>query len=209
MRVTSYQLRAARAMAGLTVSDLAKRAKVSRDTIEDWEAGKVTPQKRTVENVWAILSAEGVELVGDRGVRLADDTVKIIEGENAYLRMLDDIYYATQKPGGEVLWMCSSDAFEHPGENEAEIRLREAGIKFRSLVEEGKIETIWPRNEYRQIPSRYFNHNLMVIYSDKVAQVLDEGKRVLIVHNASLAITQRNMFDLIWSLMPPPPKKDN
>jgi hypothetical protein len=134
-----------------------------------------------------------------------DDVIRIFEGEDAYLRMLDDVYYATYKKGGEVLFFCSSDLFSTKGEHEAEVRIREAGVRFRSIIELGKTDTIWPRNEYRQIPKKYFNHNLQVIYGDQVAQIIDGGKRIIIIHNASFATTARNTFDLIWSLMPPIP----
>jgi hypothetical protein len=135
-----------------------------------------------------------------------DDTIRILEGEDAYLRMLDDVYDTSRKSGDEVLFFCSDDRAERPGEREAEQRIRAEGIRFRSLIEAGNDYTRWPRKEYRQIPRKFFNHNLQIIYADKVAQMLDGGAHILIIQSAQLATTARNIFELVWSHMPPMPK---
>jgi transcriptional regulator with XRE-family HTH domain len=202
--ITGRQIAAARGLADWTLADLAKQTGRERSHIAKIEAEAVQPREGTIFDIVAAFASIGVEFT-ERGVRWMDDVIKIFEGEDAYLRMLDDVYYATYKKGGEVLFFCSSDLFSTKGEHEAEVRIREAGVRFRSIIELGKTDTIWPRNEYRQIPKKYFNHNLQVIYGDKVAQIIDGGKRIIIIHNASFATTARNTFDLIWSLMPPIP----
>ena len=125
---------------------------------------------------------------------------------DAYLRMLDDVHQVTRSLGGEVLFFCSDDRSTRPGEEEAEERIRSNGVRFRCLIEAGNNFTRWPRKEYRVIPKDYFNHDLQVIYGDKVAQMINGGEKILIVHNASLATTARNVFNLLWSLMRPLPK---
>lgn len=208
--ITGKQIAAARSLADWTAAELAKRAGLSRDGVMKIEAGEVQPREGTLADIRAAFDDAGIEFI-DRGVRWKDGTVQVLEGDDAYLDMLDDIYKTLHKTGGEVLWLCSNDQVSIKGEYEAEMRLRDAGIRFRSLVEESKTETMWPRSEYRQIPSRYFHHNLQVIYGKKVAQVLEGGKRILIVDNRELAAAARNLFDLIWSLMKTPskPEKQN
>ena len=208
--ITGKQIAAARSLANWTAAELAKRAGLSRDGVMKIESEAVQPREGTLADIRAAFGDAGIEFI-DRGVRWKDDTVNVLEGEDAYLDMLEDIYKSLQKSGGEVLWLCSNDQVPIKGEYEAEVRLREAGLRFRSLIEEGKTETVWPRSEYRQIPSRYFHHNLQVIYANKVAQVLEGGKRILLVDNRELAAAARNLFDLIWSLMrmPPKPEKRN
>lgn len=206
MQITGKQITAARALAGWTAAELAEHAGLSRDAIMKIEAGSVQPREGTIADITGAFAGIGVEFT-ERGVRWSDDVVKILEGEDAYLRMLDDIYYATHKTGGEVLFFCSDDRSTRKGEYEAEERIRSNGVTFRCLIEEGNDYARWPRKEYRQIPSDYFNHNLQVIYTDKIAQLIDGGKKILIITNPSLATTSRNIFDLIWSLMRPISKK--
>jgi transcriptional regulator with XRE-family HTH domain len=205
--ITGKQIAAARSLADWTAAELANRAGLSRDGVMKIEADEVQPREGTLADIRAAFADVGIEFI-DRGVRWRDDTVKVLEGEDAYLDMLDDVYKTLHKTGGEVLWLCSNDQMSVKGEYEAETRIREAGIRFRSLIEEGKTETLWPRSEYREIPSRYFNHNLQVLYGKKVAQVLEGGKRILIVDNRELAAAARNLFELIWSLMKMPPKPE-
>jgi transcriptional regulator with XRE-family HTH domain len=205
--ITGKQIAAARSLANWTAAQLAERAGLSRDGVMKIEADAVQPREGTLADIRAAFSDAGIEFI-DRGVRWKDDAVRVLEGEDAYLDMLEDVHKTLHKKGGEVLWLCSNDQVPLKGEYEAEVRIREAGIRFRSLIEESKNETVWPRSEYRQIPSRYFHHNLQVIYANKVAQVLEGGKRILIVDNRELAAAARNLFDLIWSLMKMPPKPE-
>ena len=202
--ITGKQITAARALADITIAELAEKAGLSRDAIIKIENGTVQPRGGSLADITQALAACGVEFT-EKGVRWIADVIRVLEGEDAYLMMLDDIYHATRKAGGEVLFFYSSDVCTRPGEYEAEQRIRETGVRFRSLVKEGLAETTWPRGEYRQIPAKYFNHDLQVIYADKVAQTINAGEKILLVHNASLATTARNTFDLLWSMMRPLP----
>jgi transcriptional regulator with XRE-family HTH domain len=205
LSIAGKQITAARALADLTVVELAERAGLSRDAIMKIEAGTVRPREGTIADITKALAAAGVELT-EKGVRWIDDVIRVLEGEDAYLRMLDDVHQVTRNAGGEVLFFCSDDRWTRPGEEEAEERIRANGVRFRCLIEAGNNFTRWPRKEYRQIPTEYFNHDLQVIYGDKVAQMINGGEKILIVHNASLATTARNVFNLLWSLMRPLPK---
>jgi transcriptional regulator with XRE-family HTH domain len=200
------QIAAARALADWPAAELGRRAGMTKDAILKIEAGAVQPRAGTVNDIIAALRDGGVELT-ERGARFIDDDFKFLEGDDAYLLMLDDVYYATNKTGGEVLFFCADDRAMRPGEQELEQRIRAPGVRFRCLIEAGNDEVRWPRKEYRQIPSKFFNHNLQVIYGDKVAQMIDGGRKILIIRNASLATTARNIFDLVWSLMPALPAK--
>jgi len=199
------QIAAARALADWPAAELGRRAGMTKDAILKIEAGAVQPRTGTIADIIAALASGGVELT-ERGARFIDDHFKFLEGDDAYLRMLDDVYYATYKTAAEVLFFCADDRSTQPGEQELEERLRLSGTRFRCLIEAGNAAVRWPRNEYRQIPSKYFNHNLQVIYAEKVAQMIDGGRKILIIRNASLATTVRNIFNLVWSQMPPLPK---
>jgi hypothetical protein len=52
-----------------------------------------------------------------------------------------------------VLFLYSSDGHTRASEYEAEVRIRKAGGRFRSLVEEGIATTAWPVREYRLTPT--------------------------------------------------------
>jgi transcriptional regulator with XRE-family HTH domain len=205
LQIAGKQITAARALAGLTIAELAARAGLSRDAIIKMEAGSVQPREGSIADITKALAAAGVEFT-ENGVRWIDDAIRVLEGDDAYLHALDDVHHATRRTGGEVLFLCADDRSMRAGEEEAEERIRANGVRFRCLIEAGNGVMRWPRKEYRQIPRQYFNHDLQIIYADKVAQMIDGGRKVLILHNASLATTARNNFNLVWSLMRPLPK---
>jgi len=73
--ITSEQCRAARGFLGISQDALCKLASIgSRKTLTDFEGGKSTPYKRTLEDIRLALEGAGVEFLdannGGPGVRL-------------------------------------------------------------------------------------------------------------------------------------------
>lgn len=75
-RLSIGQLRAARALLGLTQGDLARRAGVGAATIKDYERGSARPSARSMAKIINALKAAGVRPIepdewGGEGVRMA------------------------------------------------------------------------------------------------------------------------------------------
>jgi len=72
IKLTSPQLRGARAMLNWTVRDLASRTDVHRNTISAFENGKTEPNSATLQVLRRALEAAGVEFTNGEqpGVRL-------------------------------------------------------------------------------------------------------------------------------------------
>jgi transcriptional regulator with XRE-family HTH domain len=70
--VIGKQIRAARALLGMEVAELARRAGVSPTTITRFENGLTRPIKATLAVIQAALEREGIEFLNDGapGVRL-------------------------------------------------------------------------------------------------------------------------------------------
>ncbi|MFA4995190.1 MAG: helix-turn-helix transcriptional regulator [Bdellovibrionales bacterium] len=203
------QIRAARVLAGWGAESLAEKVGLSRVTIQNIENGvNKRPMPETMQKIVAAFDEIGIEFTAGDGVRRRDDTVQILEGSNAYLKMMDDVFYTT-RAGGTVYFFCADDNTTTEGEIEAERRVRKNGVRFKCLIKEGNDVFRWDADEYRQIPASSFNHDLQVIYGDRVAQLIEGGQKILIIRNASLAQTERNKFDLIWPLMKPIKVKKN
>ena len=72
VRITGNQLRAGRALAGLTIDDLAARARLHRQSVRKWEGSSdATPSAMTdhLGRALDVLEAEGVRFT-DGGVQL-------------------------------------------------------------------------------------------------------------------------------------------
>jgi transcriptional regulator with XRE-family HTH domain len=59
--IAGKQITAARALADLTVAELAERAGLSRDAIMKIEAGTVQPREGTIADITKALAAAGVQ----------------------------------------------------------------------------------------------------------------------------------------------------
>ncbi len=67
--MTPAQLRAARALLGWTAVDLMAKSGISRHAIGKIEAGRTSPQRKTLARIVGALRSGGVEFT-DGGVRL-------------------------------------------------------------------------------------------------------------------------------------------
>jgi hypothetical protein len=170
-----------------------------RETILSIEKDMSKPRASTMEKIIRVFEDGGVAFNGERGIELRDDTVRLLEGNDAYLKLLDDIFL-TLKNGGEALFSFVCNRLSPPSVIEKQVFLRRNNIKFRCLIEEADTYCLYPLNEYRTIPSAYFHNNTQGVYGDKVgAIVTDRRKAAIIVHNRVFAKIQRSMFEMLWN----------
>lgn len=198
MLPTSLQVRMARAALGWSQAQLAQMAGLSPTTIKQLESGEVRPHISTLEKLKSIMENAGLEFLENRGVALRNDTIVFIEGGNPYLKVLDDVYHTLEKDKGEVLFSYVDNSLSSPETIQTDLRLRQIGISFRHLIEEENTYLLYPRREYRYIPHRFFMNNTQVNYGDKIAQMIDGNKGAVIIRNATLAATGRNVFEYLW-----------
>ncbi len=206
MTITPDQIRAARALKNWSQSDLARRVNMATPSIGNIEAGKHTPTPQTQNAIIEAFEAAGIEFI-DGGVRHRNDLFIIIEGrhqENAFLRLLDDIYYTAQAKE-EVLWSFIDESLSPQDVIEKEKLIRQKGITYRSLVRHGDKSFLYPTNEYRWLPKGHFLNNLTVIYQNKFAVIVNEPgtheiKKIIIINDPSIAEMKRREFEIIWSL---------
>ena len=135
------------------------------------------PHQRTLDTIREVFASNGVEFTPN-SVKLVDNMVRVFEGDDAYMQMMDDVLATTAPKGGEVLFLFSDDRAARPGEVEIEERIRANSARLRVLIEQGNNFYRWSVDEYCQIPAQYFNHDLQVIYGDKVAQLVAGGKKL-------------------------------
>lgn len=203
MLITSNQIKAARGLLEWTQEQLANHASLTIDQVRRFEGGK----SQTVEILEAIhkaFVAEGIAFT-THGVELRNNSITVIEGDEWFLRLLDDVIFSLEgKPDAELLIECG-DERQSPKEVVDRVRqLRDAGIKMRLLVEEGNTHLIGPLNEYRYIPKERFNNYVAFIYGDKFAICTENNTKALVFKDASLATTRRNIFDLLWDVLEKP-----
>lgn len=187
---------AGRALAGKNQKDLAQMAQVSLDTLADVEAGRSNPTQKTENKILQALAQCGVE-IRDGAVRRIHDMLRIIEGDDCYLRLLDDV---AASGADELLVFYGDDSLSPPAVIERYRALRANGVRMRQLVKEGDQYLMGALHEYRSVPPEFFVNRVGLVYGDNYAFVHKGGaKRVIINRDAQLAAQQRSQFMLIWS----------
>lgn len=204
MLITPDQIRAARALKNWSQADLARRVDMATPSIGNIEAGKHTPTPQTQNAIIEAFEAAGIEFI-DGGVRKRQDLIQIIEGKDCYPKLLDDVFYSLKdNPDTELLISCANDKVSPPEVNASYRRIRQAGIKMRQLVEDGNTYLMGELDEYRYLPKEYFINRVLVIYGHKIAVVLDDETKIMILHDEVMAYVQRNIFDLLFQQLAKP-----
>ena len=193
------QIRAARALLDWSQDSLAHSSGVARASIKNIENGLTTPRPETMSIIRETLEKAGVEFTLDSGVRMKNDVLTVIEGKDVYLRLLDNIYHTLKGTKEEALFYCVDDRLSSQEVVEAVIRMRKDGIGTRFLNEDGNDFIHFPLKDYRGIPKEFFNNNVQIIYSDRVATLINGGQKIFTIKNESFADTQRNIFNFLWN----------
>jgi transcriptional regulator with XRE-family HTH domain len=202
---TIEQIRAARALLGWSQKDLADRAGLSQTGIARLENGSHKPTTQTLDKILDAFNDSGIEFIQDGLIR-RDDSIRTITGDNCYLRLLEDVEKTFSACDGkkELLIWCADDRESPPAVNDAYRALRRAGVKMRQLVAEGNDWLMGPLEEYRALPKNFFVNVVKLSYGDKFATINSAGTRIIIHKDSEAAESHRDIFELLWTLLPRP-----
>ena len=194
------QIRAALELLNWETADLAEATELSADAVRRICRGTVKhPHEGTEQKIRTAFERRGVKFLSDCGVQLDDGAVRVLQGDDSYLRLLDEIYHAMRGQGGDVLFFFIDDAKSPPEVVAANRRLRDAVIHCRYLCSENPARLDFPARDYRTVPARFFHNAVQVVFGHCVAQHFGgESTKVLIIRNEAHAESQRRLFEMIW-----------
>ena len=207
--LTPAQCRAARALLEVGQTELAELAGVAASTVSILEGGRQAASLQSLKKIRRALEQAGTEFLEGDGVRRREEKiVQIIKGEDANLRVHDDIYHTLKKRGGEVLCAGVTELDESAGERFALLkrhieRLRDVGITERILLREGDTNLVAPREWYRWIKADYFGRSPFQIYGDKIALKDLANNQILIIRHPLFAQSQTAAFNALWDIARP------
>jgi len=201
--VNASQIRAARALLNWSQEELAEASGLSVATIRKLEAGNISPRDKTMDSIVSALEQVKVEFLSS-GVRLRSNDLVVLEGQDSYLQLLDDIYKTMKNRNDDVLFLYGDCAALTPEELESELRMKRSGIKWRVLIQEGDTNICYPIEDFRWFPKKFFKRNIQLVYGNKVAMGVDMDRsshqttKMIVIESAPLAESTRNLFDFIW-----------
>ncbi len=216
--INARQIRAARALLNWNQTQLADFAGVARSSIKNIENEITAPRADSAAAIQEAFENHGVEFLPGSGVRLRNEMVTVLEGENANEKLLEDVYNTlSQTSGGEVL-ITGLKEFSDPESEEYQRvvthieRLAKINATERVLLEEGDTNFISPWECYRWIPKDYFREAPFQLYGNKLALISwGPPQQIVIIENPLFAASFRNLFNFAWdrAVLPPKPKRQN
>ena len=148
MLTDGKQIAAARQLLGWSQADLAEKAGVSKPSIIRMEKDLYSVKDDMRRSVEMAFIQDDVEFI-DSGTRINKKIVTIIEGDDCYLKLLDDVEKALI---GTDKYMFLSGADETRSSNEVTQRTREMlkkGILMRFLIRENDTHIMGNIQQYR------------------------------------------------------------
>ncbi len=208
--INASQIRAARALLNWSQDELATASGLSIATIRKIESGHISPRDKTMEAIVSTLEQSKIVFLSS-GVRVRNNDVVTLEGDDCYLQLLDDIHHTTKGKKGEALFIYADPRLVTEEEIQSFRRLRKHGLKWRFIAEEGNTHIFYPLEEFRWMPKRFFKRNIQVIYGSKIAVgiTIDRSRnlttKILVIDSAPLAESTRNLFEFMWENCRKPP----
>jgi len=216
MPISSKQIRAARGLLNLSQKELAVKAGLSINSLNNIEREVGSPRVDSMHAIMAALIHEGIEFLDRDGVRFGGEQLEIekLEGSNILARLYEDLLKAYPSGNGEILVMGKDNSrFRHLENIELLLAYKKFedvaiknNIKERALFLENDTNFLGRRNHYRWVPKELFATVPMTIYGNNVAIILwGPPVRMIIIRNPGIAETFRYHFEAVWSLAKPVP----
>ncbi len=206
--LTADQIRAARALKNWSQADLAKMVGMATPSIGNIEAGKHTPTMQTQTAIREAFEENGIEFI-EGGVRLKQDLVRVYEGKDAYLRLLDDMFRILAPIKSEVLFSASDETRSSAEVIEKLRSIRRAGVKMRSLIQSDNSWMMGSLDEYRIMPHELFvESDVKVVFADITAHVISwKGDlKIILIKDSMIANEARRTFEYVWNASVRPTK---
>jgi transcriptional regulator with XRE-family HTH domain len=206
MAITPHQIRAARALLKWSQNDLADRSGVSLPAIANIENEKQRANNTTQEKIARAFGDAGIEFI-EGGLRQVQDLVRVFEGDDCYLRMLDEAFIILSPIKGEILFSASDERRTPPNVLEKFRAMRTGGITFRSLIKNQDTYLMGLPDEYRWMDDRIFvKGDVKAIFGDCVAYLMTwkDQKKVIVIKDNRIADEQRRLFDFVWNISATP-----
>lgn len=207
--ISLAQIKAARALLGWSQDALARAAGLSLPAINNIERGLVSPRKDTLSAIEKALNNAGVDFIDISGVQLRqpDVSTEIIEGAD-WLETYDkDILSVLRSPEDEIIqWSCNERSWVVYGgtTNHLYIERRDlVGFKERIIVPD-TIDYITNKPSlYRALPKSCFDDVSYQVYGDRIAHILWQARKIVIIKSDALAAAKKAQFNHLWETAAP------
>lgn len=207
MTISPAQIRAARAMKNWNQAELAKRTNLAAPTITNIELEKQKPGQKTLNKIRTIFEESGIEFIDNDGVRKKKDSIKVIRGQEEYIKFFDFLYEHTRTNGGPIyLSNVEEEYYEkwYPNFFDSDyyhnMRKIQDRFDFRIIAKEGNTYLPATYAQYRWMPKEEFSPVPFEVFGNYLAiklLFLDEPI-IFLIHHKETAELYRKKFLEQW-----------
>lgn len=211
VKITGEHIRAARAFLDWSTADLAAQSGIAVNSINKIERGQTKPQEETIAAIQKTFEDSGVEFLPSSGIKRNEQVPTVWTDNNACHRLFDDISMEMRDSnGGEVLFsgLTEQNRMAVIGEkklSEYHDTMEQYHATERILLKAGDINCFSAVRSYRWLPEKYFSPHTICIYGSKIALVLWQTQRVVIINDIRMTQSMRCLFDYVWDHLPQDP----
>lgn len=204
--ISGSQIRAARALLGISSEQLARRSELTRKGIEDIERGLTTPRDSTIKKITRALFEEGIEFTENDGVKRRTESVQTFRGVSGFAQFYDIVYNHLAQFGGEVCVAGVDESLfakyqKDQDEYVAKVAklLRERGdIHAFILIREGDENFVASSYaEYRWQNKESFSPTAFYVFGDNLALISfysENPPHVVLITSSAFAAAYRKQF---------------
>ncbi len=207
MRLSTSQIAAAMALAGMTQDELATLAGMARPSLNRILNGEVVAKEDSLRRIRHALESRGVEFLGNIGVQWAQHQVRSLAGVEGLKTFFDDVR-AVAKDTDQEICICgfSEDYFEKKLGKYLDYHRKEMSgyshVRMRCLIEEGDSNLgASDYCQYRWQIKAYYSNVSFYVYGDRTAIIVTSGPEdplILLINNRTISQAYRNQFDAMW-----------
>lgn len=214
--ITGRQIRAARALIGVDIINLAETAGVNRDTLAAIEQGTRQPHKGSLAKVVRALTQRGVEFTENEGVRVRPGGLEVFEGPERFDEFYDFLYEHLRKEGGGVCLSVTDETLLARYRSDSAVHykrmqeLHDQGVvtSFRILANKSNFAAKYSYNTYKQQRAASLSPTAFYTFGDCLALISfahETPPYVVVVQSAPLAAAYVDAFNAAWDAADEPP----
>ena len=198
MIIEPEQSKAARNLLKWKIEDLVSHAEITPDQARNFEQGR-SRALDVMEAIHQAYSDNGIRFTSTGGVDIEKDRLVLIEGDDCYLRLLQDVHRTLKEAENKTMYiMYASDKASPSAVNDQYRLMRQDGITMYQIISDEDHYIMGEFEEYRTMPAKYFTNIVTVLYADKTAQVNGKESRITIQKDGPLAEREHKSFQYLW-----------
>ena len=204
------QCRGARGILNWTQQDLADASGLSKTAINNFEKGHSDIKNESLKSIKYAFVSAGIEFIGQQGMTKRTDKTEILNGENAFLTLFNDILDSVEQTQTDLMISNYDIDFVMSQLSDAKIKQRNAILKNtpvsqRFLCTEENIHGSINGREYRKLPDNIteFAPTTYIYGGSKVAFGLWKMSSIIIVNSQRVYNAELNRFNHLWDKATP------